>query len=67
MVIVGIFFQGGLTGSAWDDWALYTDSPLRAYENETGCSQQSASGTRLVCQRPTFVYKRRREVESKPG
>ena len=22
-------FQDGLTGSAWGDWALYTDSPLR--------------------------------------
>eukprot|EP00411_Alexandrium_monilatum_P051519 CAMPEP_0175473302 /NCGR_PEP_ID=MMETSP0095-20121207/74314_1 /TAXON_ID=311494 /ORGANISM="Alexandrium monilatum, Strain CCMP3105" /LENGTH=103 /DNA_ID=CAMNT_0016774799 /DNA_START=162 /DNA_END=469 /DNA_ORIENTATION=+ len=25
-----MFFQDGLTGSAWGDWALYTDSPLRA-------------------------------------
>ena len=24
------FFQDGLTGSAWGDWALYTDSPLRS-------------------------------------
>jgi hypothetical protein len=24
------------TGSAWGDWANYTDSPLRAFENETG-------------------------------
>jgi hypothetical protein len=23
------FFQDGLTGSAWGDWANYTDSPLR--------------------------------------
>ena len=23
-------------GSAWGDWSLYTDSPLRAFENETG-------------------------------
>ena len=23
-------------GSAWGDWANYTDSPLRAFENETG-------------------------------
>jgi len=28
--IIGMFFQDGLTGSAWGDWALYTDSPLRA-------------------------------------
>ena len=24
------FFQDGLTGSAWGDWANYTDSPLRS-------------------------------------
>jgi len=29
MAIIGMFFQNGLTGSAWGDWALYTDSPLR--------------------------------------
>jgi len=28
--IIGMFFQDGLTGSAWGDWANYTDSPLRA-------------------------------------
>lgn len=31
-----MFFQDGLTGSAWGDWANYTDSPLRAFENELG-------------------------------
>jgi hypothetical protein len=36
MAIMGMFFQDGLTGSAWGDWALYTDSPLRAFENELG-------------------------------
>ena len=25
-----MFYQDGLTGSAWGDWANYTDSPLRA-------------------------------------
>merc|ERR1712176_1630863 len=30
MAIIGLFFQDGLTGSAWGDWANYTDSPLRA-------------------------------------
>merc|ERR1712217_298969 len=29
MAIIGMFFQDGLTGSAWGDWALYTSSPLR--------------------------------------
>jgi len=33
MAIIGMFFQDGLTGSAWGDWSLYTDSPLRAREN----------------------------------
>ncbi|CAK0835889.1 unnamed protein product [Prorocentrum cordatum] len=36
MAVIGMFYQDGLTGSAWGDWALYTDSPLRAYENELG-------------------------------
>merc|ERR1712039_265698 len=31
MAIIGMFFQDGLTGSAWGDWANYTDSPLRAF------------------------------------
>merc|ERR1719471_635201 len=34
MAIIGMFFQDGLTGSAWGDWALYSASPLRAFENE---------------------------------
>ncbi|CAE8627286.1 unnamed protein product [Polarella glacialis] len=29
MAIIGMFFQDGLTGSAWGDWAVYTASPLR--------------------------------------
>ena len=28
----GMFFQDGLTGSAWGDWANYTESPLRAFD-----------------------------------
>eukprot|EP00438_Fugacium_kawagutii_P030864 Skav215438 [mRNA] locus=scaffold745:298483:311347:- [translate_table: standard] len=36
MAIIGMFFQDGLTGSAWGDWANYTASPLRAFENELG-------------------------------
>merc|ERR1711953_826237 len=36
MAIIGMFFQDGLTGSAWGDWANYTNSPLRAFENELG-------------------------------
>jgi len=29
MAIIGMFYQDGLTGSAWGDWSLYVDSPLR--------------------------------------
>merc|ERR1719188_2720318 len=36
MALIGMFFQDGLTGSAWGDWALYTASPLRAFEGELG-------------------------------
>merc|ERR1719382_1960458 len=36
MAIIGMFFQDGLTGSAWGDWANYVDSPLRAFESELG-------------------------------
>jgi hypothetical protein len=46
MAIVGMLFQDGLTGSAWGDWALYTDSPLRAFENELGA--QARLGVILV-------------------
>jgi len=34
MAIIGMFYQDGLTGSAWGDWSNYTDSPLRAIEGE---------------------------------
>eukprot|EP00913_Durusdinium_trenchii_P014569 g13668.t1 len=69
MAIIGMFFQDGLTGSAWGDWANYTDSPLRAFENETGVQPPvgfwdplglSTSGNQSD-------YKRRREVELKHG
>merc|ERR1719487_1474261 len=32
MAIIGMFFQDGLTGAAWGDWANYTASPLRALD-----------------------------------
>eukprot|EP00930_Biecheleria_cincta_P077164 TRINITY_DN6443_c0_g1_i1.p1 TRINITY_DN6443_c0_g1~~TRINITY_DN6443_c0_g1_i1.p1 ORF type:complete len:373 (-),score=78.14 TRINITY_DN6443_c0_g1_i1:136-1227(-) len=42
VAIIGMFFQDGLTGSAWGDWALYVDSPLRAAAAETaGLSHQN--------------------------
>ncbi|CAE7223295.1 FCPA, partial [Symbiodinium sp. CCMP2456] len=39
MAIIGMFFQDGLTGSAWGDWANYTASPLSAFENELGVQE----------------------------
>ncbi|CAE7717517.1 FCPB, partial [Symbiodinium sp. CCMP2456] len=69
MAIIGMFFQDGLTGSAWGDWANYTDSPLRAFEDQTGVQPPvgfwdplglSASGN-------VSDFKRRREVELKHG
>merc|ERR1719277_2569551 len=36
MAIIGMFYQDGLTGSAWGDWSSYADSPLRAFEGELG-------------------------------
>ena len=36
MAIIGMFFQDGLTGSAWGELALYTDSPRRAFEDKMG-------------------------------
>merc|ERR1712203_927355 len=36
VAIIGMFFQDGLTGSAWGDWALYTGSPLRSLKESPG-------------------------------
>ena len=36
MAIIGMFFQYGMTGSAWGDRSLYTASPLRALKNGLG-------------------------------
>jgi hypothetical protein len=36
MTIVGTFFQNGLTGSAWGDWATFTASPVRALDKDLG-------------------------------
>merc|ERR1719352_448671 len=69
MAIIGMSFQDGLTGSAWGDWALYTGSPLRAFENERGVQDPvgfwdpagfSADGDEAT-------FRRRRSVEIKHG
>jgi len=69
MAIIGMFFQDGLTGSAWGDWSLYTASPLRAFESELGV--QAPVGfwdpAGFTADGDADVFKRRREVELKHG
>ena len=69
MAIIGMFFQDGLTGSAWGDWALYTASPLRAFENELGV--QAPVGfwdpAGLSADGSAENFKRRRQTELKHG
>jgi len=69
MAITGMWFQDGLTGSAWGDWANYTDSPLRAFEGELGV--QAPLGywdpLGLSSDGDMDTFKRRRETEIKHG
>ncbi|CAE8589534.1 unnamed protein product [Polarella glacialis] len=53
MAIIGMFFQDGLTGSAWGDWSLYTASPLRAAGSFAGyqAPQAEKSGRAAVVAR----------------
>merc|ERR1712024_403831 len=69
MAIIGMFFQDGLTGSAWGDWASYTDSPLRAFENELGVQAPVGYWDPLGLGKDgdADVFRRRREVEIKHG
>merc|ERR1712141_710508 len=69
VAIIGMFFQDGLTGSAWGDWASYTESPLRAFESELGV--QAPVGffdpLGLASDGDVDTFKRRRETELKHG
>jgi hypothetical protein len=69
MAIIGMFFQDGLTGSAWGDWALYEGSPLRAFENELGVQDPVGFWDPLgfSTDGDTAAFKRRRTVEIKHG
>jgi len=69
MAIIGMFFQDGLTGSAWGDWANYTDSPLRAFENELGVQAPLGYFDPLGLSKDGDVdtFRRRRESELKNG
>merc|ERR1712242_411408 len=69
VAIIGMFFQDGLTGSAWGDWALYTDSPLRAFESELGVQEPVGfwDPLGLAADGDVAAFKRRRSVEIKHG
>merc|ERR1719189_3109408 len=69
VAIIGMFFQDGLTGSAWGDWALYTDSPLRAFESELGVQEPVGFWDPLgfAADGDMASFKRRRSVEIKHG
>merc|ERR1712084_123849 len=69
MAIIGMFFQDGLTGSAWGDWALYTASPLRAFESELGVQDPVGFWDPAGFAKDGDVqsFKRRRSVEIKHG
>merc|ERR1719334_1353024 len=66
---IGMFFQDGLTGSAWGDWALYTASPLRAFENELGVQDPVGfwDPVGFTSDGDLLAFKRRRCVELKHG
>ena len=62
-------WQDGLTGSAWGDWANYTDSPLRAFENELGVQEPVGfwDPAGFTADGDVSAFKRRRSVELKHG
>ena len=61
--------QDGLTGSAWGDWANYTASPLRAFENELGVQEPVGfwDPAGFTADGDVSAFKRRRSVELKHG
>merc|ERR1711972_707855 len=69
VAIIGMFFQDGLTGSAWGDWDLYTASPLRAFEKELGVQDPVGFWDPLgfTSDGDAAAFKRRRSVELKHG
>jgi len=81
MAIIGMFFQDGLTGSAWGDWALYTASPLRFFGGSSESYKSFDATTELGVQQPLGFwdplgfskdgseanFNRRRSVELKHG
>merc|ERR1712196_221567 len=69
VAIIGMFFQDGLTGSAWGDWSTYTASPLRAFESELGVQEPVGFWDPLgfTADGDVASFKRRRATELKHG
>merc|ERR1712127_1143692 len=69
MAIIGMFFQDGLTGSAWGDWSVYTGSPLRAFESELGVQDPVGfwDPAGFTADGSTENFARRRQTELKHG
>merc|ERR1719277_1829193 len=69
MAIIGMFYQDGLTGSAWGDWSLFTDSPLRAFESELGVQAPVGLWDPLGLSKDgdADAFRRRRMTEIKHG
>ncbi|KAL9139147.1 hypothetical protein ACP0BX_008344 [Amphidinium carterae] len=75
MAIMGMFFQDGLTGSAWGDWSNFAASPLRAvdFSKELGALPPVGFWDPLqlsVCDDDELAkaqFKRRRAVEIQHG
>ena len=63
------FGEDGLTGSAWGDWANYTASPLRAFENELGVQEPVGfwDPAGFTADGSVENFKRRRQTELKHG
>merc|ERR1712007_114576 len=69
VAIIGMFFQDGLTGSAWGPWSAYTASPLRAFESELGVQEPVGfwDPLGLSTDGDAATFKRRRAAEIKHG
>ena len=69
VAIIGRFFQDGLTGSAWVDWADYADSPRHAFESGLGVQAPTGSWDTAGFTKDGDIYEftRRRIVEIKHG
>ena len=69
MAIIGMILPRWFSGSAWGVWALYTDSPLRAFESELGVQPPAGFYDPLGLSKDGDVasFKRRRSVEIKHG